>query len=169
MIRRLHYIIIWLVACLACIPGKAQQAFYVMEYNVENYFDCRHDSLKNDYEYLPGALRGWSNKRYADKRDKIAKVILAAARGGVPDVVALCEVENAACMDALIKYSPLRDAAYRYVMTDSPDERGIDVALLYQPSSFRLIHSRIAFGSSTFQVVSPHTRYSARSWATGKR
>lgn len=141
MIRRLHYIIIGLVVCLACTPGKAQQAFYVMEYNVENYFDCRHDSLKNDYEYLPGALRGWSNKRYADKRDKIAKVILAAARGGVPDVVALCEVENAACMDALIKYSPLRDAAYRYVMTDSPDERGIDVALLYQPSSFRLIHS----------------------------
>ena len=55
-------------------------------------------------------------------------MILAAARGGVPDVVALCEVENAACMDALIKFSPLREEAYRYVMTDSPDDRGIDVA-----------------------------------------
>ena len=64
----------------------------------------------------------------------------------MPDLVGLCEVENAYCLDGLVKYSPLRDAAYRYVMTDSPDERGIDVALLYQPSSFRLIsdqHIRI--------------------------
>lgn len=146
MIGKIHYTIIGLAACLACVSGRAQQPFYVLEYNVENFFDCRHDSLKNDYEYLLGAVRGWSPKRYIDKRNKIAKVILAAARSQVPDVVALCEVENAACMDGLIKYSPLRDASYRYVMTDSPDERGIDVALLYQPSTFRLV------GSESFRI-----------------
>lgn len=146
MIGKIHYIIIGLAACLACVSGWAQQPFYVLEYNVENFFDCRHDSLKNDYEYLPGAVRGWSPKRYIDKRNKIAKVILAAARSQVPDVVALCEVENTACIDGLIKYSPLRDASYRYVMTDSPDERGIDVALLYQPSTFRLV------GSESFRI-----------------
>ncbi len=118
---------------------NAQQTFCVLEYNVENFFDCRHDSLKNDEAFLPDALRHWNWKKYQDKTNKIAKVILAASADQVPDLVGLCEVENEYCIESLVKYSPLRDAAYRYVMTDSPDQRGIDVALLYQPQTFRLI------------------------------
>lgn len=136
-----YKILVGVVVCGASAGAWAQQPFLVMEYNVENLFDCRHDSLKNDTEFLPNSLRGWSWKRYHDKLNKIAKVILAASGNQVPDLVGLCEVENAYCLDGLVKYSPLRDAAYRYVMTDSPDERGIDVALLYQPVSFRLIAS----------------------------
>lgn len=139
-------ILLGFAACLTASVCEAQQTLRVMEYNVENLFDCRHDSLKNDSEYLPHSVRGWSWKRYHEKLNRIAKVILAASREQVPDLVGLCEVENAYCLDGLVKYSPLRDAAYRYVMTDSPDERGIDVALLYQPFSFRLIsdqHIRI--------------------------
>lgn len=139
-------ILLGFAACLTASVCEAQQTLRVMEYNVENLFDCRHDSLKNDSEYLPHSVRGWSWKRYHEKLNRIAKVILAAGREQVPDLVGLCEVENAYCLDGQVKYSPLRDAAYRYVMTDSPDERGIDVALLYQPSSFRLIsdqHIRI--------------------------
>ena len=142
----LNIIIIGFAVCSACTTGRAQQTFRVLEYNVENFFDCKHDTLKNDYEYLPGSLRGWNWTRFQDKRNKIAKVILAASDEQVPDVVVLCEVENAACMESLTRFSPLKDAAYRYVMTDSPDERGIDVALMYQPATFRLIgknHIRI--------------------------
>lgn len=138
----LKIIVTGLVVCLSCSSGKAQQAFCVMEYNVENFFDCRHDTLKNDTEFLPDALRGWNWKRFNDKRNKIAKVILAASASQVPDVVALCEVENVYCMESLTKYSPLRDAAYKYFMTDSPDERGIDVAFLYQPATFRPLGTR---------------------------
>ena len=58
----------------------------------------------------------------------------------LPDLVALCEVENDSAMIALTKRSLLRKAGYEYVMTSSPDERGIDVALMYQPFSFRLLH-----------------------------
>lgn len=129
----------------------AQEPFRVMHYNVENLFDCRHDSLKQDEEFLPQAVRAWTWKKYYDKVAKIAKVILAASDEQVPDLVGLCEVENAYCLDGLTKYSPLRDAAYRYVMTDSPDERGIDVALLYQPATFRLI------GSQCIRIFSEQT------------
>ena len=60
----------------------------------------------------------------------------------VPDFVALCEVENDSVLFDLTRRSALRGVNYDYVMTDSPDERGIDVALLYQPSSFALIQFR---------------------------
>ena len=125
--------------CFFCLRVSAQESFRVMHYNVENFFDCRDDSLKQDEEFLPHAVRGWNWNRYHAKMNKIAKVVLAASSNQVPDLVGLCEVENAYCLDGLTRYSPLRDAAYRYVMTDSPDERGIDVALLYQPATFRLL------------------------------
>ena len=130
-----------LFLCLCCLVGVtyAQEPFRVMFYNVENLFDCQHDTLKNDYEFLPDAPKGWSLARYHDKLAKIAKVIIATGQKNVPDLVGLCEVENDHCLTDLTENSPLREAGYRYVMTDSPDERGIDVALLYQRGSFKLL------------------------------
>lgn len=127
--------------CVCCLLGTAyaQEPFRVMFYNVENLFDCRHDSLKNDYEFLPDALKGWTLARYNDKLAKIAKVIVATGNDNVPDLVGLCEVENDRCLTDLTEHSPLREADYRYVMTNSPDQRGIDVALLYQRGSFKLL------------------------------
>ena len=144
MTGRLKRAAVWLaVAGAFLLPAAAQtQSFRVMEYNVENFFDTRHDSLKHDEEFLPSGVRGWNRFRFQEKSDKIAKVILAASGDQVPDLVALCEVENDYCLRSLTRYSPLRDAAYKYVMTDSPDERGIDVALLYQPATFRLLGAR---------------------------
>lgn len=138
----LRMLSVLLAVGVSLLPVVAQQPFRVMEYNVENLFDCRHDSLKHDEEFLPSGVRGWNRFRFQEKVDKIAKVVLAASDGQVSDLVALCEVENDYCLRSLTRFSPLRDAAYRYVMTDSPDERGIDVALLYQPATFRLLHSR---------------------------
>lgn len=140
--NRYLYILTGIIVCFLPSRMFAQEAFRVMHYNVENFFDCRHDSLKHDEEFLPASVRAWTWKKYHDKLTKIAKVILAASGEQVPDLVGLCEVENTYCLDGLTRYSPLRDAAYRYVMTDSPDERGIDVALLYQPATFRLVGTR---------------------------
>lgn len=120
-------------------PVMAQESFRVLFWNVENLFDCKDEPKKNDNEFLPDATRHWNHFRYKDKLNKLAKTIIASGKEYVPDLVGLCEVENDSCLIDLIKYSPLREAGYRFVMTDSPDQRGIDVALLYQRGSFKLI------------------------------
>lgn len=119
--------------------GKDTLSFRVMSYNVENLFDCRHDTLKNDYEFLPEGLRHWNYTKYKKKLDAIARVITAVGGWTPPALVALCEVENDSVLRDLTRRSALREAGYRYVITSSPDQRGIDVALLYQRDVFKLL------------------------------
>lgn len=109
-----------------------------VELNCENLFDTRHDSLKQDQEYLPEAVRHWTGKRYWKKLRNIGQELLSTCNDGVPDLIALCEVENDSVLNNLCHRSLLRGAGYEYVMTQSPDVRGVDVALLYQPFSFAL-------------------------------
>ena len=118
---------------------KDTLTFRVMGYNVENLFDCRHDTLKNDYEFLPDAVRHWNYSKYKKKLDAVARVIIAVGEWSPPALVALCEVENDSVLRDLTHYSVLREADYRYVITHSPDERGINVALLYQRGLFKLL------------------------------
>lgn len=129
--------------CLWSSTTWAQESFRAMFYNVENLFDTKDDTLKNDHEFLPHATRKWNYYRYKDKINKIARVIISTGKDNIPDLVGLCEVENDSCIFDLIKYSPLREAGYRYVMTHSPDERGIDVALLYQRGTFKLLEKQV--------------------------
>ncbi|MDR1562458.1 MAG: endonuclease [Dysgonamonadaceae bacterium] len=111
-----------------------------MFYNVENLFDTENDPHKNDNEFLPEGIKHWTGWRYRNKINKIAGVISVAGEGWkVPDVVGLCEVENDSVIINLTRYSSLGKWGYRYVMTDSPDMRGIDVALLYRQSSFKYL------------------------------
>ncbi len=111
-----------------------------VELNCENLFDYRHDSLKNDIEFTPEGSRKWTRQKYWNKLNNIAKEIISCGVDGrewyIPDLIALCEVENDSVMHDLTKRSLLRNAAYEYIMTDSPDERGLDVALAYSPGSF---------------------------------
>ena len=119
--------------------------FTFVELNCENLFDCRYDSLKNDTEFLPDGAYHWTRTRYWQKLDRIGQTILSCGvkeqTWQLPDMVALCEVENDSVLHDLTRRSLLRNARYDYVMTNSPDERGIDVALMYSPYSFRLIGS----------------------------
>ena len=104
-----------------------------VELNCENLFDTRHDSLKQDTEYLPEATRHWTKKRYWQKLNNTAQELLSCCNDGIPDLIALCEIENDTVMRDFSRRSLLRNAGYEYVMTQSPDLRGIDVALLYSP------------------------------------
>lgn len=131
-----------LPTCLQAQSRKDTLAFRIMSYNVENLFDCRHDSLKKDYEFLPDATRHWNYTKYRKKLDNIARVIASVGGWAPPALAALCEVENDSVLRDLSRYSALKEAGYRYVLTQSPDERGIDVALLYQRSLFKLLSSR---------------------------
>ena len=112
-----------------------------VELNCENLFDCQHDDGKEDMEYLPEATRHWTQKRYWKKLNNIAKELLSCSEDGIPDLIVLCEIENDSVMRDLTKRSLLRTAGYEYLVTQSPDERGIDVALLYSPFSFSPIVS----------------------------
>lgn len=122
--------------------SKDRVPFRVMSWNVENLFDTHHDSLKNDEEFLPEALRHWNYTRYKKKLDDIARVIVAVGEWNPPALVGLCEVENDTVLRDLTRRSPLKNLDYRYVMTNSPDQRGIDVALLYQRDLFKLLSYR---------------------------
>ncbi|WP_455590530.1 endonuclease/exonuclease/phosphatase family protein [Bacteroides sp.] len=125
--------------------------FRVMFWNVENLFDTRHDSLKNDKEFLPDASRHWTYSRYKKKLANVARGITAVGGWTPPALVGLCEVENDNVLRDLTLYSPLKEQGYRYVMSHSADERGIDVALLYQPDRFKLISANSLFpGVPTF-------------------
>ncbi len=131
----------WLFYILIIFPltAVAQQEFTLVELNCENLFDCRHDTLKQDNEWLPASVRHWTPARFWQKVNSIGQVILSCRQDAVPDIVALVEVENDSCLHALTRRSLLRRAGYDYLMTQSPDLRGIDVALLYQPHRFRPI------------------------------
>ncbi|MBQ4386525.1 MAG: endonuclease/exonuclease/phosphatase family protein [Prevotella sp.] len=109
----------------------------LVELNCENLFDYRHDEGKQDVEWMPDGQRRWSPARYWLKLNHIGQEILSCQEEGFPDLVAMVEVENDSCLHDLTRRSLLRHAGYRYLMTSSPDVRGIDVALLYQPRTFR--------------------------------
>ena len=143
-----------LLAFCICLPfhSEAQEPFRVMFWNVENLFNPQDEPGKSDEDFLPDATRNWTFFRYRDKLKKLAKAIVASGGEQVPDLVGLCEVENDSCLYDLTRRSLLREADYRYVMTDSPDERGIDVALLYQRGTFKLIsHQSIRIPSETIK------------------
>ena len=134
--RRIRLLILCLFPLLAC-----GQSLTVVELNCENLFDYHDDEGKDDSEYLPEATRHWTKKRYWRKLNNIAQELLSCSDEGIPDLIALCECENDSVLKDLSKRSLLRNAGYEYLMTSSPDLRGIDVALLYSPFSFAPIRS----------------------------
>lgn len=115
----------------------------LVQLNCENLFDTRHDSLKNDVEFTPEGEYGWTMSRYYSHLNNTARTILACAEADstllLPDLVALCEVENDSVMTDLTRHSMLRSVGYDYVMTSSTDPRGIDVALLYSTFTVELL------------------------------
>lgn len=128
-----------IIAALLCCLVKAQQPFTILSYNIENAFDTIHDEGKNDYEYCAGGERKWNKGRLFKKLKGISKVIAAADEKRPVDLVGLCEVENDTVMKYLTQNTPLKQLGYKYVMTHSEDDRGIDVALLYSPFTFHPI------------------------------
>ena len=117
------------------------QTFTIMSYNIENAFDTIHDEGKNDYEYCDGGERKWSQYRLFQKLKSVGKVIAAADEKRPVDLIGLCEVENDTVMQCLTQRTSLNSLGYRYIMTNSLDERGIDVALLYSPFTFHPIET----------------------------
>ena len=124
-----------------------------MFYNVENLFHPTDDSLTADEDFTPTGSYHWTFKKYNRKVSMIGKVILAAGRGDPPWLVGLAEIENERVLKDLCYNSPLRKYGYRYVHYDSPDRRGVDVAMLFRDSCVRILRSRkipVVFPFDTF-------------------
>ena len=144
---RLFFILLISLSSLF-LSAQNQPPFRVVFWNTENFFDTRHDSLKNDMEFLPHSMRHWNHRRYKKKLDNIARTLTAIGEWNFPALIGLCEVENDTVMRDLTLYSPLKEAGYRYVMTHCSDLRGIDVALLYQRDRFKLLsYSALSVGN----------------------
>ena len=117
----------------------------VMFWNVENFFDWRNDSTTvSDVEFSAAGERHWTWKRFQAKANAFAKALfwVEAETGRLPDIIGLEEVENAFVLRQVLQKTALRKLDYKYVHYDSPDHRGIDVALLYRSSRFELIDSK---------------------------
>ena len=126
--------ILALLMLLACSAPRAQRIAW---WNVENLFDCQHDSLKEDQEFLPEGSYHWTRRRYWKKLDDLSRTIAAIAGDDAwPMVVGMCEVENDTVLRDLTRRSPLRRARYSYIHEEGPDVRGIDVAMLYDSLQF---------------------------------
>lgn len=116
---------------------EADRYLRIMFYNCENFFDTDDDPLKNDDEFTPDGEKHWTKQRFYTKRAQIAQVITAIGGWTPPDIVGLCEIESHYVMESLVNQSNLRNLGYAYLHKESPDARGIDVALLYQPKRFK--------------------------------
>ena len=126
-------------SCLFGQYNTARNEFTFMFYNTENFFDCENDSLSDDEEFTAEANRRWNPARVHSKAERLAKVILAAGRWNAPIAIGVCEVEDLKVLELLTHNEPLTKFHYKIVHKDSPDIRGIDVALLYRPDLFRPI------------------------------
>lgn len=119
------------------LPCVAQQRYGVMFYNIENLFDTINDAATADEDMLPKADRAWTEERYQQKLSDVARVISDLSEDGEPPaIVALAEVENRRVLDDLASQKAIASANYSVCHYDSPDERGIDVALLYRSDLF---------------------------------
>lgn len=113
----------------------------IVNYNVENLFHPAHDSLKDDFEWTSDGERHWSYTRYYRKVENIARVLTNIGEWDGVDIVGLQEVENALCLKRLC-YT-LRRGEYDFVHYESPDPRGIDVALLYKKARVDTLRTRV--------------------------
>ena len=133
------FLVLWLLA------ASGRDTLSVMFWNVENFYDWRNDSTTvSDLEFSPAGERHWTWKRFQAKANALAKALfwVEGETGSLPDIVGLEEVENAFVLRQVLQKTALRKTDYKYVHYDSPDRRGIDVALLYRSSRLELLDSK---------------------------
>ena len=130
------------------LRAQEQQAYkvgLVGFYNLENLFDTIDDPLKNDEEFLPNGANQWNTEKYMNKLHNMAYAISTIGTDWSPDGVAILgmsEMENRTVLEDLVAQPELKDRNYQIVHYESPDRRGVDVALIYNPKYFKLTSSK---------------------------
>nr|WP_299071250.1 endonuclease [uncultured Allomuricauda sp.] len=124
--------------------NNSENQFTIAFYNLENFFDTKNDPHKLDDDFTPDGKKVWDESKFSRKTKKLARTISLIGQddSGVPPIlIGIAEVENKQVIEALLKTKSLREVNYDYVHFDSPDERGIDTALIYNRERFEVISS----------------------------
>jgi len=161
MKKSINKLILSLIISLFLISsfyGQAQnyQISAIGFYNLENLFDTIDSPNVRDAEFLPNSAKHWNSERYYYKLDHMAKVLSEIATDKTPAGLAafgISEVENIGVIEDLINRPALKDRHLKIVHYDSPDRRGIDVALVYRPDYFTVTNSasvRLHTGDTNF-------------------
>lgn len=110
----------------------------IMFWNLENFYSPLQKGERED------SVRVWNYRRFAIKRDLIVKTIMAVKdkEGEFPFLIGLCETDSYSAVRMLVNNTPLQRLGYKIIHRDSPDKRGIDVALLYREDLFKLLETR---------------------------
>ena len=153
-------IILFLFCSFWWLGAGAQQnndgLYSVAFYNLENLFDTVHDVGKNDHDFLPEGKYQWTAAKYECKLKNMARVISELARERVPQgpaVIGVAEVENAQVLTDLTMQPTISN--YKFIHHEGPDRRGIDCALLYDPTQFKVNHSALVL-SEPYQGDTTH-------------
>ena len=141
--KRIVFLMVSFILMTPYINAQEKKKFAVRTvgfYNVENLFDTINDPHKFDDDRTPEGADRWTSKVYNDHVHKIAKVISEIGSDvtkHAPDIVGLAEIENEAVVRDLINTEYLKRYNYGIVHYESPDARGVDVALIYKKSVFK--------------------------------
>lgn len=136
---------ILIVAAGAVLPGRAQKKtamFGVAFYNLENLFDTINNNGKYDLEFSPHGNRKWDGKKYWSKIARMSYAIsqmTTKTTPAGPAVIGVSEIENITVLQDLVNSEALKERGLKIVHHDSPDARGVDVGLLYNPALFRVL------------------------------
>lgn len=136
-----------LFLCLAstAFGQTAYQVGLVGFYNFENLFDTIDSPNTNDIEFTPNGANAWTGKLYAEKLDNLGKVISEMGAEQSPDglsILGVAEIENRSVLEDFVAHPSVSKRNYQIVHYDSPDQRGIDVGLLYNPKYYKVTESR---------------------------
>jgi len=141
--------ILWLAMPVAVSQEKAdafnpeaERALRILFYNLENAYDTIDDPFAGDDEFTAHGVRAWTPYRYRQKLEHLYKAIQSAGGWKPPEIIGVCETENRRVLEDLTKSTPLSRYPYRIIHQDSPDPRGIDVALLYHDQHFKPLYHR---------------------------
>lgn len=125
------------------VKKSLRQEYTVVSYNVENLFDTVDDPKIPDEEFLPASEKKWDSEKYQKKLANLAQVISEVNPNEMPEVVGLVEVENQTVLEDLVKSGKLNGQGYAIIHEESPDYRGIDVAMIYRKDAFQEISHEV--------------------------
>ena len=123
---------------------KKKSLFTIGFYNLENLFDTKDDPHTLDDDFTAEGRKNWTKKRYRKKIFKLGKTIAKIGKkgsGSSPVILGVAEVENKRVLKDLLKSPQLSKLNYEFIHFESPDERGIDTALLYNPDYFNKLQA----------------------------
>lgn len=129
-----------LLLCTLFLKNVSAQTRSILWYNVENLFDTIDNPNTRDEDFTPSGKLHWNSGKYYHKLNNISKVILNAETNKLPDLIGLCEIENASVLQDLLKRPGLDKCNYSIIHYESPDERGIDVAVLYNANTVQILN-----------------------------